>query len=161
MPHYNAPQQPQQPQQSQQSRKTMPLTPEESAAAHDAFVLDEQAQVTVRCICRRCKGTGRINDPHVYCGICRRRWTAEEIAEYQQRHSRSRNGTWNIEKLPCGDPADSAHHAYLYTKCPTCGGDGHIYRWLPLDPLIDFALQWIMENYATISQAITARRGAM
>ncbi len=56
--------------------------------------------------------------------------------------------------LACGHGMHSGLLDIRYEPCPTCGGDGYLRGHKRLGDILD----WLDEQYPTISQAITAIR---
>jgi hypothetical protein len=110
--------------------------------------LSESSEIPVRNVCWRCHGATTLDTVgYVICMSphCGRSCATDRL--------RGHHGRWTA---PCG-------HALIgepmihYVPCTTCGGAGTLSGWTTLPKLLD----WIEEQYETISQAITARRSAI
>lgn len=124
-----------------QPRLTMPLAP-------GSCPLSDDTEMQVRNLCWRCHGEGSIDDiGYVRCDACGKASALDRV----ENHGHGHHEIW---VLPCGHEQQSSALAVRYQPCPTCGGDKYLYRWTTFRAWLD----WIDEQYATISQAITARQ---
>lgn len=127
-------------------RLTTPIAPLESGSVP----LSEATEIPVRNVCWRCHGQRTLDTVgYVVClaAHCGQSCATDRLVTH---------GHGQRWVAPCGH-ALVGEPIIHYTPCPTCAGTGTLSGWKRLGDLLD----WLEEQYTTVSQAITARRGAM
>lgn len=123
--------------QHQNQRSTAPYAPPAQP------ILSDTSQVQLRATCPACRGRRTLDTVgYARCDVCGK-----------AHHGDTLN---SAHALPCGHIPREGRIRLRYEPCEKCGGDGHVYEWVALDPVIEFALRFIVENYDSFSQAVTA-----
>lgn len=136
-------------------RYTMPLAPDTPPALPHlppiepgSLPLSEDTEIPIRNTCWRCGGRKTLDDVgYVRCDVpeCRKRCELDRITN----HGHGRRDVW---VLACGHAQHSEFLDVQYMPCPECGGAGILRGYKRLGDMLD----WLDEQYPTISQAITA-----